>query len=64
MKPPRKYRMGVFKHTSDKGRTSWTAYSRYVNPEWDGFVGWFEVEASSWREAVKLAIAKAKEATS
>ena len=34
------YTMGVMCRRGKGGREVWTALSRYVNPEWDGFVGW------------------------
>jgi hypothetical protein len=38
----------------------WSAYTRDANPEWKGFVGWFEVEAATHAEGKKLAIEAAK----
>ncbi len=56
------YRMGVFHHPEERTeRCRWSAYTMWLNPAWAGFVGWFEVTATSHREAKRLAIAKAKE---
>ena len=59
MTTSRIYKVGVY-HTVDNGREHWTGYTTWLNPEWSGFVGYFDVVADSHKRAVAAAVREAK----
>jgi len=53
--------VAVYRHTyRHTDKIYWSGYTKWYNPEWDGFVGIFEVDKAPWNKMIKAAIELAK----